>query len=74
MVGRNIGNAKFLRAGALKGIRKGSVANVTIQNIDVELRAQRNPLKNMPGIVIAGLPDQFIADITLENISIYRDY
>jgi polygalacturonase len=70
IIGRNIGNAIFIRAGARKGTRKGNVANVIIQNVDVELRAEKNPLKNMPGVVIAGMPDQIIADIILKNIFI----
>ncbi|MES2429124.1 MAG: glycosyl hydrolase family 28 protein [Bacteroidota bacterium] len=68
--GVNIGNALFLRAGARKGTRKGSIDNVSIQNVNVEIRAEKNPLKAMPGIVIAGIPDQIIANIRLTNIVI----
>ncbi|TDW48131.1 polygalacturonase [Flavobacterium sp. 270] len=68
--GTNIGNAIFLRAGARKGTRKGSINNVSIQNVTAEIRAENNPLKIMPGIVIAGLPEQIISDITLKNVTI----
>ncbi|WP_205943018.1 glycoside hydrolase family 28 protein [Pedobacter frigidisoli] len=68
--GRNIGNAIFLRAGARKGARKGKVQNISIQNVDVEIRNERNPLKIMPGIVIGGLPDQIITNVKLKNIAI----
>ncbi|MFD2146380.1 glycoside hydrolase family 28 protein [Mucilaginibacter antarcticus] len=68
--GVNIGNAIFLRAGARKGTRKGKVHNIQIQNVDVEIRTEKNPLKALPGIVIAGMPDQIINNIRLKNISI----
>lgn len=66
--GLNIGNGIFLRAGARKGIRKGKVTNVSIQNVDVEIRTEKNPLKALPGVVIAGMPDQMISNIGLKNI------
>jgi polygalacturonase len=66
--GINIGNAIFLRAGARKGSRKGQVKNVSVQNVNVVLRVEKNSLKNMPGVVIAGMPDQIITDVTLKNI------
>ncbi|WP_316823912.1 glycoside hydrolase family 28 protein [Pedobacter miscanthi] len=68
--GRNIGNAIFLRAGARKGKRKGTLQNVSIQNVDVEIRREKNPLKEMPGIVIGGMPDQIITNVKLKNIVI----
>ncbi len=68
--GRNIGNAIFLRAGARKSSRKGKVQNISIQNVNVEIRTEKNPLKAMPGIVIAGMPDQIITGIRLKNIVI----
>ncbi len=66
--GVNIGNGIFLRAGARKGTRKGKVENVSIQNVDVEIRTEKNPLKALPGVVIAGMPDQIISNIRLKNI------
>ncbi len=68
--GINIGNAIFIRAGARKGNRKGKVENVSIQNVDVEIRADKNPLKVMPGLVIGGMPDQIINNVKLKNIVI----
>jgi polygalacturonase len=68
--GINIGNAIFLRAGARKGARKGKVENVSIQNVNVEIRTEKNPLKAMPGVVIGGMPDQIITNVTLKNINI----
>lgn len=70
IIGTNIGNAIFLRAGARKGTRKGAVKNISIQNVNVVLRAEKNPLKNMPGVVIGGMPDQIITGVTLKNIVI----
>lgn len=66
--GVNVGNGIFLRAGARKGARKGKVENVSIQNVDVEIRTEKNPLKALPGVVIAGMPDQIISNIRLKNI------
>lgn len=68
--GKNIGNAIFLRAGARKGSRKGKIGNVSIQNVNVEIRAEKNPLKAMPGIVLGGMPDQMITNVKLKNITI----
>ncbi|MGY3052558.1 polygalacturonase [Pedobacter sp. UYEF25] len=68
--GTNIGNAIFLRAGARKGDRKSKIENVSIQNVNVEIRAEKNPLKAMPGVVIGGMPDQMITNIRLKNIVI----
>nr|WP_068888881.1 glycosyl hydrolase family 28 protein [Pedobacter panaciterrae] len=68
--GTNIGNAIFLRAGARKGSRKGKVENIAIQNVNVEIRKEKNPLKAMPGVVIGGMPDQIITNVTLKNIVI----
>lgn len=68
--GTNIGNAIFLRAGARKGSRKGKVENVSIQNVSVEIRTEKNPLKAMPGVIIGGMPDQIINNVKLKNIVI----
>ena len=68
--GVNIGNGIFLRAGARKGTRKGRIDHVSIQNVTVEIRAEKNPLKALPAIVIAGMPDQIISNITLKNIAV----
>ncbi|MET4080912.1 polygalacturonase [Pedobacter sp. UYP30] len=66
--GTNIGNAIFLRAGARKGNRNGKIENVSIQNVNVEIRTEKNPLKAMPGIVIGGMPNQIINNVKLRNI------
>ncbi len=68
--GENIGNAIFIRAGARKGARKGVVKNISIKNVDVTIRAEKNALRTMPGVVISGMPDQIISGITLANIKI----
>lgn len=68
--GTNIGNGIFLRAGARKGTRKGQVKNVSIRNIHVEIRAEKELNKTLPAIIIAGLPDQLVSDITFENIDV----
>ncbi|MEO7768570.1 MAG: glycosyl hydrolase family 28 protein [Ferruginibacter sp.] len=68
--GINIGNAIFLRAGARKGTRKGIIKNVSVKNVTGEIRTEKNPLKVMPGLVIAGMPDQVISNITFKNIVI----
>ncbi|MES2808016.1 MAG: glycosyl hydrolase family 28 protein [Bacteroidota bacterium] len=70
IIGTNIGNAIFLRAGARKGTRKGKVENISIQNVNVELKSEKNPIRNMPGIVIGGMPDQIINNVKLKNITI----
>lgn len=70
IIGTNIGNAIFLRAGARKGTRKSTVQNVSIRNVNVVLRVEKDPLKNMPGVVIGGMPDQIITNVQLNNITL----
>ena len=41
ITGINIGNAIFLRAGARKGTRKGKVENISIENVNVEIRTEK---------------------------------
>ena len=68
--GTNNGNGIFLRAGVRTGARKSQVSNVNIQNVNVSLRAEKNPSKVLPGIVIAGWSGQPITHITFKNIII----
>jgi len=68
--GINIGNAIFLRAGARKGTRLGVVNNISIQNVNVSIRIEKDPLKALPAIVIAGLPGQIITNVKLKNINL----
>ncbi len=78
----NTGNAVFLRLGERGGGRKSSFDKVKISNVYVEIPANKadagyeyeGPIEDMPRnispIVIAGLPNQFINDITFTNIEI----
>ncbi len=68
--GLNIGNGIFLRAGARKGTRKGRLENVSIQNVYVEIRPEKDPLKALPAVIITGMPDQLISNIRLRNIQV----
>ena len=79
----NTGNAIFLRIGERwnKG-KKGSMKNITIQNVHVEIPAEKpdkgyeyeGPIEDMPRNVspasIVGLPGNDICNVTLRNIEI----
>jgi polygalacturonase len=78
----NTGNAIFLRLGERVIGRKGSFNKVKISNVYVEIPAGKpdagyeyeGPIEDMPRnispIVIAGLPDQYISDVSFNNIEI----
>jgi polygalacturonase len=66
--GVNIGNGIFLRAGARKGSRVGKIEKVSIQNVNVEIRTEKNPVRALPAIIITGMPDQIITNVRLKNI------
>jgi polygalacturonase len=78
----NTGNAIFLRLGERVAGKKGSFEKVRISNVYVEIPAGKpdagyeyeGPIEDMPRnispIVIAGLPGQFITDVTFSNIEI----
>lgn len=69
--GVNVGNGIFLRAGARSGgTRKGHVENVSIQNVDIGIRAESNPNKVWPAVVIGGMSGQIISNIRLKNLVI----
>jgi len=68
--GINVGNGIFLRLGARMGDRKCRLENVSIQNVSVEIREEKKPRIVAPAIIIAGLPGQFIANVTLKNITV----
>jgi hypothetical protein len=79
---RNTGNAIFIRLGQRAGDHSGSIHNVTIKNVDVEIPFVRpdidydlrgpevdffhNPFPSS----ICGIPGNTISNITLENIRI----
>jgi polygalacturonase len=76
------GNAIFLRLGERVRGKKGKLENVKISNVYIEIAATKpdqgyeyeGPIEDMPRnvspIVIAGLPGQFISNITMTNIQI----
>lgn len=79
----NTGNAVFMRLGARSnGTRKSTFEKVRVSNVSVEIPAGKpdagyeyeGPIEDMPRnispIVIAGLPGQYIDDVTLTNIEI----
>ncbi len=78
----NTGNAIFLRLGERVVGRKGSLNNIKISNVYAEIPGGKpdagyeyeGPIEDMPRnispIVIAGLPDQYITDVTISNIEI----
>ena len=79
---RNTGNAIFIRLGQRAGDHSGSIHNVTIKNVDVEIPFVRpdidydlrgpevdffhNPFPSS----ICGIPGNAISNVTLENIRI----
>lgn len=79
----NTGNAIFLRIGARwNKDRKGSMNNITIQNMYAEIPAGKpdtgygyeGPIEDLPRnispAIIAGIPGQDITNVTLRNIEI----
>ncbi|WP_197901585.1 glycoside hydrolase family 28 protein [Rhodocytophaga rosea] len=76
------GNAIFLRLGERVSGKKGKLENVKISNVYIEISATKpdagyeyeGPVEDMPRnispLVIAGLPGQFVSNITLTNIEI----
>jgi hypothetical protein len=78
----NTGNAVFLRLGERVVGKKGSLNNIKISNVYVEIPAGKadagyeyeGPIEDMPRnvspIVIAGLPNQFITDVSFNNIEV----
>lgn len=78
----NTGNAIFVRLGHRGGERPGTVKNITIKNIKVEVPFGRpdidydmrgpevNFFHNQFPSPIAGIPGHYIENITLENIEI----
>ena len=77
------GNALFLRIGQRVGKRKSRLQNVTINNFSVEIAANKpdsgyeyeGPIEDQPRnispIVITGLPDAFIENISIRNVSVH---
>jgi polygalacturonase len=78
----NTGNAIFLRLGERVAGRKGRFENVKISNVYIEVAATKpdagyeyeGPIEDMPRnispIVIAGLPGQYISNVTFTNVEI----
>lgn len=82
LVATNTGNAIFLRLGERAPGRKGKFEKVKISNVSIDIAANKpdagyeyeGPIEDMPRnispIVIAGLPGQYISDITFNNIEV----
>lgn len=78
----NTGNAIFLRLGERVAGRKGKLENVKISNVYIEIPANKpdagyeyeGPTEDMPRnispMVIAGLPGQYITNVSFSNIEI----
>ena len=82
MVGKNTGNAFFIRLGHRSGEKPGYVRNITIKNLKCEVPfgrpdkgyafegpMPREPHNQYPA-PIAGIPGHYIETVTLENIEI----
>ncbi len=79
---KNTGNALFIRLGHRSGIKPGSVKNISIKNMKVqvpfiqpdlnyELYGPALPFMHNPfPASISGIPDNYIENIVLENIEI----
>jgi len=78
----NAGNALFLRIGARSGNRKSSLSGVYVSHLTVQIPAgkpdsgyeyegpvQDEP-RNISPIVLAGLPDAFLRDIRLSDVTV----
>jgi polygalacturonase len=78
----NTGNGIFLRVGERVAGRKSKLQNVTISNVFIEIPANKpdagyeyeGPIEDMPRntspLVIAGLPGQYISNVSFNNIEI----
>ncbi|MFY7912040.1 MAG: glycoside hydrolase family 28 protein [Emticicia sp.] len=78
----NTGNAFFLRLGHRAGERAGYFKNVSIKNVKAQIPFGRPDINydlrgpaldyfhNIHPVVIAGIPDSYIQDITIENVEI----
>ncbi|TMI92332.1 MAG: glycoside hydrolase [Bacteroidetes bacterium] len=79
----NTGHAVFLRIGERRPGKKGRLENIRIKNFTVEIAATKpdigyeyeGPIEDMPRnisppIVIAGLPDNIIKNVSFTNIEI----
>ncbi len=82
MVGKNTGNALFVRLGHRSGDKPGYVKNITIKDLTCEVPygrpdegyafegpMPREPHNQYPA-PITGIPDHYIENVTLENIEI----
>src|SRR5258705_2075280 len=79
----NTGHAIFLRIGERRKGKKGRLENIRIKNVSAEIAATKpdagfeyeGPIEDMPRnisppIVIAGLPDAIISNVSFTNIEI----
>lgn len=79
----NTGNLIFLRTGERVAGKKSSLKNIRIRNVDGQIPAGKpdagygyegpvedQPRNVSPGIIIVGLPDAIITDVTLSNITL----
>jgi polygalacturonase len=79
----NSGHAIFLRIGERRKGKKGRLENITIKNVSAEIAATKpdagyeyeGPIEDMPRnisppIVIAGLPDNIIKNVSFTNIEL----
>jgi polygalacturonase len=78
----NTGNALFLRIGARSGARQSSLTDVSIRHFSIQIAkgkpdsgyeyegpVQDEP-RNISPIVLAGLPDAFLRDIRLSDVTV----
>ncbi len=79
----NTGNLLFLRTGERVAGKKSRLQNIKISNVDGDIPATKpdagygyegpiedNPRNISPGIIIAGLPDALITNVSLNNIKL----
>lgn len=78
----NTGNAIFLRIGERSPGRKGRLENIQIDHVYAEIPAGKpdagydyeGPIEDMPRnvspVVITGMPDAFISNVSLKNVEI----
>ncbi|TDG36623.1 glycoside hydrolase [Pedobacter changchengzhani] len=71
MTATGVGNGIFIRLGARGGNRPSEIKDVKISNVSIKVGIKQGRENgSAPAILIAGLPGQFVSNISLTHISV----